>query len=54
LGVLKRAGLIRDRRGEDARWAYYSLIPETVAMLRQQFGAVLDLEHFDPTPANCE
>jgi ArsR family transcriptional regulator len=53
LGVLKRAGLVRDRRGDDARWAYYALVPEATAMLREQFGAVLDLGHFDPTPADC-
>lgn len=53
LGVLKRAGLIRDRRGADARWAYYTLAPEAVGALRAQFGAVLDLEEFDPTPADC-
>ena len=54
LGVLKRAGLVRDRRGDDARWAYYTLVPEAVAALRSQFGAVLDLDAFDPTPADCE
>ena len=54
LGVLKRAGLVRDRRGEDARWAYYTLVPEAAATLREQVGAMLDLGEFDPTPANCE
>lgn len=54
LGVLKRAGLVRDRRGGDARWAYYSLAPEEAATLRGQFGAILDLTGFDPTPADCE
>lgn len=53
LGVLKRAGLVRDRRGNDARWAYYTLAPATITGLREQFGAVLELDHFDPTPANC-
>lgn len=54
LGVLKRAGLVRDRRGGDARWAYYALVPEAATALREQFGTVLDLGHFDPTPADCE
>jgi ArsR family transcriptional regulator, arsenate/arsenite/antimonite-responsive transcriptional repressor len=54
LGVLKRAGLVRDRRGGDARWAYYTLVPEAVAALGARFGAVLDLSDFDPTPADCE
>ena len=53
LGVLKRAGLVRDRRGGDARWAYYALVPEAAATLREQFGAILDLTAFDPTPADC-
>jgi ArsR family transcriptional regulator len=55
LGVLKRAGLVRDRRGEsDARWTYYTLVPEAVGALREQFNAVLALSAFDPTPANCD
>ena len=54
LGVLRRAGLVRDRRGDDARWAYYTLVPEAAATLTAQFGAMLDLSMFDPTPANCE
>lgn len=54
LGVLRRAGLVRDRRGADARWAYYTLVPEAVGALREQFGAVLDLDSFDPTPAECD
>ena len=55
LGVLRRAGLVRDRRdGGDARWAYYSLIPEAVGALREQFNVALDLSAFDPTPASCD
>jgi ArsR family transcriptional regulator len=54
LGVLKRAGLVRDRRGSDARWACYALDPEAVATLRGQFATVLDLAPFDPTPADCK
>ncbi len=54
LGVLKRAGLVQDRRGEDARWAYYTLVPATAAALREQVDRLLSLDNFDPTPANCE
>jgi ArsR family transcriptional regulator len=54
LSVLRRAGLVRDRRGADARWAYYTLVPEVVAMLRAQFSTVLDLSAFDAIPADCE
>jgi len=55
LGVLKRAGLVRDRREErDARWAYYSLTPDAVAALREQLVDLLDLSAFDPTPARCD
>ena len=55
LGVLRRAGLVRDRRDDrDARWAYYALVPETVETLRAELGALLDLSAFDPTPARCD
>ncbi len=54
LSILRRAGLVRDRRGTDARWAYYSLAPEAVGMLRAQFSTVLNLDSFDPTPADCD
>ncbi len=55
LGVLRRAGLVRDRRDPgDARWAYYSLVPAAVAALRRDLGDALDLSAFDPTPARCE
>ncbi|MDP9375877.1 MAG: metalloregulator ArsR/SmtB family transcription factor [Chloroflexota bacterium] len=55
LGVLKRAGLVRDRRdADDARWAYYSLTPAAIAALREQLVDLLDLRAFDPAPARCE
>lgn len=55
LGILKRAGFVRDRRDDrDARWAYYSLVPTTIATLRQQLTTVLNLDSFDPTPARCD
>ena len=55
LGVLRRAGLLLQRREErDARWVYYRLNPETTASVREQFSAVLDISHFDDTPARCD
>ncbi len=55
LGVLKRAGLIRDRQAErDGRWSYYAIVPEAAEALRGQVGNLLDLCDFDPTPANCD
>lgn len=55
VGVLRRAGLLLQRREErDIRWVYYRLNPEVIAHLKEQFGALLDLSHFDPAPAHCE
>jgi ArsR family transcriptional regulator len=55
LGVLKRAGLIRDRQdGRDGRWSYYAIVPEAAETLRVHVGNLLDLRGFDPTPANCD
>jgi DNA-binding transcriptional ArsR family regulator len=54
IGVLRRAGLLLQRREErDARWAYYPLHPEAVEHLKESFGTILDLSHFDATPASC-
>src|SRR5919199_690423 len=48
LGVLKRAGLIRDRQDDtDARWVYYALDPATTALLQGQLAALLDMSAFD-------
>jgi ArsR family transcriptional regulator len=33
LKVLKEAGLVTDRR--DGRWVYYTLVPETIAEIRE-------------------
>jgi ArsR family transcriptional regulator len=55
LAVLKRAGLVRDRRDErDGRWAYYSLVPGAAELLRGRVADLLDLSAFDATPARCE
>lgn len=54
LSVLRRAGLMRDRRGADTRWAYYTLAPEAVSMLRAHFCTPLDLAAFDARRADCQ
>jgi ArsR family transcriptional regulator len=55
LGVLRRAGLLLQRREDrDARWVYYRLNPETTAAVQEQFTTLLDLSHFDDTPARCD
>jgi len=49
LGVLKRAGLVRDR--QDAQWVYYSLDPEQLAALNAQYLALLDPANLTPEAA---
>lgn len=54
LSVLRRAGLVRDRRDEaDGRWVYYSIEPGAVARLQAELGRALDLSRHSPTPAHC-
>lgn len=44
LAVLKRAGLVRDRRDErDGRWTHYALTPAAVAELRGRLAELLAL-----------
>ncbi|MHB0871196.1 MAG: ArsR/SmtB family transcription factor [Chloroflexota bacterium] len=53
LGVLKRAGLVRDRRDlSDVRWVHYSLNPSASRLGRAMLG-LLDASAVDPTPADC-
>lgn len=49
LGVLRQAGLIRDRH--DAQWVYYSIDPEKLAELNTQFRQLLDIAHLSPEAA---
>jgi ArsR family transcriptional regulator len=49
LGVLKQAGLVRDRR--DAQWVYYSIDPQRLAELNAYFRAALDVAHLAPDAA---
>ncbi len=54
MGVLKRAGLVRDRRDpDDARWVYYALDAEGACYLKARLAKLLDTSHTDPTPASC-
>ncbi len=53
ISVLKRAGLVVDRRDEkDARWTYYSLSPSAV-VLGRGIASLLDSSFADPAPADC-
>jgi ArsR family transcriptional regulator len=53
MSVLKRAGLVVDRRDEkDARWTYYSLSPSAVRLGRG-IVSLLDAAGVDPAPADC-
>jgi DNA-binding transcriptional ArsR family regulator len=49
LGVLKQAGLVRDRR--DAQWIYYSIDPERLEELNAHFLAALDVANLRPEAA---
>jgi ArsR family transcriptional regulator, arsenate/arsenite/antimonite-responsive transcriptional repressor len=54
MGVLKRAGLVRDRHDpDDARWVYYALDEEGGRNLRAQLADLLDTSGTDQTPASC-
>jgi len=46
LGVLKQAGLVRDRR--DAQWVYYSIDPQRLVELGSHFRQVLDVANLAP------
>lgn len=53
MSVLKRAGLVADRRdAKDARWIYYSLSP-SAATIGREIARLLDASGVDPTPADC-
>lgn len=53
MSVLKKAGLVVDRRDEkDARWVYYSLAPSTREM-GQRLADLLDGSSADPTRVSC-
>jgi ArsR family transcriptional regulator len=44
VGVLRRAGLIRDRRDpSDGRWIYYSLDPAAIGAMQRELAGLLRL-----------
>ncbi len=49
LGVLRRAGLVRDRR--EAQWVYYSVDPERLAELNARYLALFDVANLPPEAA---
>lgn len=54
MGVLKRAGLVRDRRDpDDTRWVYYSLDSRGVSDFESLLADFLDNTRTDPSPAVC-
>lgn len=54
MGLLKRAGLVRDRRDpDDTRWVYYSLDKDGAARFEELLHALLDTSQTDPRPALC-
>ena len=53
MGVLKKVGLVLDRRDEaDGRWIYYRLAPSAERVGRR-LAELLDATQIDPTPADC-
>lgn len=54
VGLLKRAGLVNDRRDpDDSRWVYYSLDEASVSRFLASIRDSLDTSNMDPTPASC-
>ena len=54
MGVLKRAGLVRDRRDpDDARWTYYALDEAGACHLKTMLAGLLDTTRTAATPASC-
>jgi len=49
LGVLKRAGLVRDRR--DAQWVYYSIDPDRLAEVNAHYLTLFDVANLAPEAA---
>lgn len=54
IGLLKRAGLVQDRRDPyDARWVYYRLDPAGTAAFNTALVRILDATRADAAPAAC-
>jgi DNA-binding transcriptional ArsR family regulator len=53
MSVLKKAGLVRDRRDSaDGRWVYYSLDP-SAREIGRRMADLLDGSQMDRSPADC-
>jgi len=54
MAILKRAGLVRERRDpDDARWTHYSLDETAAARTKAAIGELLDTSNLDRRPASC-
>ncbi len=54
IGLLKRGGLVRDRRDpDDARWVYYALDEEGVRRFKEHVADLLDTSRTDPRAVLC-
>ena len=54
MGILKRAGLVRERRdAADGRWVYYRLHRAGVVSFQAALSNVLDATRADSAPAPC-
>jgi ArsR family transcriptional regulator len=54
MGLLKRAGLVEDRRDRcDGRWVYYRLNPNGAAAFQSAIGEILDATRAEAAPAVC-
>ena len=54
LHVLRRAGLVRwERDPDDARWIYYSVDREALALLNQALKRLLDADRIQPRLPSC-
>jgi ArsR family transcriptional regulator len=51
LSVLRRAGLVRDRRA--GHWVYYRIERQTLAAHMETLAALLDLQHADDPAEPC-
>lgn len=54
LGVLRREGLVRDRRDpSDARWVYYQLEPDRLTQLAAMLGELVDISTLGTRVPRC-
>src|SRR5438094_719274 len=51
LSVLKREGLVRDRR--EGKWVYYRIEAQALGARLKALGALLDLQHADRRAVPC-